>query len=111
MSAGGGELAGRLRERVTIARAADDRDALGAADGAWVTVATLWTAVAADGAGEAAVGEAVSVAARFRVTIRAGVAVLPGDRIDWAGRLLRVRSVAEAPELRDRIVLMAEEVR
>jgi head-tail adaptor len=100
-----------LRELVTILRRADDRDDLGGAEGAWAAVATRWAAVAADGTGEAVVGEAVNAAARFRVTIRGGVAVLPGDRIGWGGRMLAVRAVIDDPVAPDRIVLMAEEMR
>lgn len=110
MSAGD-ELAGRLRERVTILRQAGDRDALAGAEGAWMPIGSRWAAVVADGSGEAVVGESPSAAAKFRVTIRAGLAVLPADRIDWMTRRLTVRAAIADPTLPERIVLMAEEMR
>lgn len=104
-------LAGRLRERIVVMRRADDRDALAATDGAWTPLAARWAAVTAEGTGEAVSGEATSAAPRFVVTLRAGIAVLPGDRIEWDGQALTVRSVAVDPVRPERIVLKAEAVR
>ncbi|WP_156679431.1 head-tail adaptor protein [Sphingomonas profundi] len=108
---GARELAGRLRERVTIAHAPDERDPLGAAETGWTITATRWAAIDADGGGDAVVAEAADAPARFRVTMRPGIAVAPGDRIGWAGRTLRVRALSEDPALPDRIVLRVEEIR
>ena len=114
MSAAGNgpdELAGRLRERVTILRADPARDALGGAAPEWVALATRWAAIDPDGTGDAVAGEAADAAARFRITLRPGVAAAIGDRIGWAGRTLRVRAIVEDPATPDRIVLRVEEIR
>ncbi len=102
MSARDGEFAGTLRTRVTIMRAAD---------GAGAMPLTRYAAIRPDGAGEAVTGEAVSAAPRFLITMRAGVEALPGDRVGWGPRLLKVRGVIVDPTTPDRIVLKVEEVR
>lgn len=104
MSGRGGEFAGALRQRVTIMRGAD-------ATGASPAPATRYAAVRPDGAGEMVAGEAVSAAPRYLMTLRAGVEALPGDRIGWGARVLKVRGVIADPTTPDRIVLKVEEVR
>jgi head-tail adaptor len=111
MSARADEFAGRLGARITILRRADDRDDLAAADGAWAITATCRAAIMADGSSDAAIGDRPGAAVRFRLTIRVGPRVVPGDRIGWTGRTLKVRAVIADPAFPDRIVLMAEELR
>lgn len=105
----GGELAGRLREPILIQRRDDSRDALGGADGGWVDVAEAWAAFAPAGAGPEVAGDAIRAAARWRIIIRAGVAVQPGDRIARANRRIRVTRVIHDPATPDRIGLEGED--
>lgn len=107
----GGELTGRLRSRVTIERREPLRDALGGASGEWGAIGNAWAELVPDGTGAAQVGDARSMAPRWRVTLRAGPVVAIGDRLVWRGRRLRVRQRIEDPGLPDRITINAEEER
>ncbi len=106
-----GELAGALRERVTIFRRAGARDALGGASGGWAAIAAAWAAIVPDGAGDEVSGDALDAAPRWRVTLRAPAQATIGDRIGWGARMLRVRGRSDDPAARDRVMLAAEEVR
>jgi head-tail adaptor len=107
-----GELAGRLRERVTIVRREDARDVLGAASGDWVTLRNAWVEIAPDAIGASAQADVRSAMPRWTVTMR-GEAPLPaiGDRVLWAGRTLMVRSVTADPRRPDELRLGTEEER
>ncbi|MET0270326.1 MAG: head-tail adaptor protein [Sphingomonas sp.] len=104
MSGRDAEFAGALRQRVTIMGGV-------AAGGAFPTPATRYAAVRPDGVGEMVAGEAASAAPRYLMTLRAGVEALPGDRVGWGARVLRVRGVIADPTTPDRIVLKVEEMR
>lgn len=107
-----GELAGRLRTRVIIERREDARNAIGAANGDWITMRNAWVEIAPESIGPLAVADARAAMERWTVTMRFE-ATLPaiGDRILWAGRRLRVRSVAADPRTPDRLSLSTEEER
>jgi head-tail adaptor len=107
----GGELAGRLRSRVAIERRDAARDALGGASGEWTPIGHAWADLAPHGTGDAVVGDARGMAARWQVTLRAGQDVGVGDRLVWRGRRLRVRRRIESPAFPDRITIEAEEER
>lgn len=107
-----GELAGRLRTRVVIERRENARDAIGAASGDWVTMRSAWVEIAPESIGPLAVADARAAMGRWAVTMRFE-APLPaiGDRILWAGRKLRVRSVVADPRTPDQLSLSTEEER
>lgn len=106
-----GELAGRLRERVTVERRAATRDALGGATGAWIAVATIRAAVAPGRAGPAVAGDAPSGLDDWIVTARAEADVRVGDRLVWRGRRLAAVRVVRDPRAPDRIEIFNEEER
>lgn len=104
-----GELSGRLRERIAILRRDEARDALGGADGGWRAMGDAWAAIEPAGTGAPVAGEAIRARPRWRVTVRAGAGLMPGDRIRWRGAVLRVRQATADPRLPDRILAEAEE--
>lgn len=102
------EVAGRLRERVTLSRIAPTRDALGGAGG-WETIGAAWAGFAPAGRGAAIVANREAGGARWAVTLRPrDIAV--GDRILRGATLLRVTAVLRDPATPDRIVAQAEEL-
>lgn len=106
-----GELSGRLRNRVAIERRSPSRDAVGGADGTWVTIGHAWAGIMQEGGGATVVADARSSAARWLVTLRAGADVTVGDRLIWRGRRMRVRRRSEDPALPDRFTVDVEEER
>lgn len=106
-----GEFAGRLRERVVIEALTGERNALGAELPQWEVVARCLAAVAPEGTGAEAEGQALSAMARFRVTIRMRDGIDVGQRLRWRERLLIVRQRIDDPALPDRIMLRCEEIR
>ena len=104
-------FAGALRERVTIWRRAEARDALGGASGTWTAGASVWAAVRPGGREPPVEAEARSAAPRWRVTLRAGAGARVGDRIGWRGRWLLVAGLVEDPATPDRVMLETEEER
>ena len=106
-----GEFAGRLRERVVVEALTGERNALGAELPAYAVVARCLAAVAPEGVGAEAEGQALSAMARFRVTIRVRDGILVGQRLRWRERLLIIRQRIDDPALPDRIMLRCEEIR
>lgn len=107
-----GELSGRLRTRVIIERREDARDVLGAASGDWIVMRSAWAEIAPEGAGPIAEAEARAAMPRWMVTMRSEAPVPTiGDRVLWAGRRLRVRSVGTDPRAPDAVRLSTEEER
>lgn len=106
-----GELAGTLRERVTIEQREDARDALGAAVGNWLPNGEVWAAVVPDGTGNAVAGDVREAGHRWVVTVRTRDGIAPGDRLVWWGRLLTVTAVEHDPRQPDRMRIRALEQR
>lgn len=105
------EFAGTLRERISIERPADLRTASGLPTGGWETVARCLAAIAAEGAGAEAEGQALSAMSRYRVTIRRRDGIGVGQRVTWGARTLLVKQRIDDPNLPDRILLRCEEMR
>lgn len=105
----GGEFAGRLAERVTLARRVPDRDQYGGWTGGWLTLGSAWALVEPEGDGVAEAGDAAVGARRWRVTLRPA-ALIVGDRIGWGAETLEVRRAWSDPALPDRMIAIAEEV-
>jgi len=106
-----GELAGLLRERVTLERQMPGRDALGVARGAWVSLGQCWAAVVPAGEGAGFVGDAPAAPARFHITIRVRKIFGVGDRVIWRARTLVVLNVTFDPTIPDRMTCLTEELR
>lgn len=106
------ELAGSLRERVTIERWQAARDENGADVGEWRRLAAVAAALvpeAADGAAAGFEGEAPRSRGRWLVTLRAGPAIDLATRLRWRGRTLAVLAVTADPARPDRLLLRVEE--
>jgi head-tail adaptor len=103
------EFAGALTQRVALLRRAEARDDLGGADGAWTTLATTWAALAPVASASWGAGDRPAAVPRWGATLRAGVDVRPGDRLQWRLLLLTVRTVAADPTTPDRLTLTLEE--
>lgn len=106
-----GEFSGALTERVTLQRRAATRDDMGAANGAWTTIATLWAGIAPVTPASWGAGDLPAAAPRWAATIRAGADVATGDRLQWRGLSFTVRTVETDPAIRDRLTLVLEKDR
>ena len=104
------EFAGGLTQRVVVQRRAADRDDLGGADGGWATIAQVWAALAPIAPAAWGQGDRPGAAPRWKASLRT-TDVLPGDRLQWRGADLTVRSVEADPAASDRLTLVLEEDR
>ncbi len=106
------ELAGALRERVAIEAWIDARDDAGGVAGYWQPQESAFAAVEPDGGGSAtgvvALGDTRRGRYRWRVTLRAPIAVTITSRLIWQSRILAVLAVETDPRTPDRIVLRCE---
>lgn len=100
------ELAGRLRERLTIERGSVRNDA-GAAAGDPVVGIPMWAAVRAEQPARGVDAERIASLPRYRVTMRASAAAV-GDTLRWKGQALRVLAVTHDPVEPDRVSILAE---
>ena len=105
-----GELAGRMRERVTLLTPSAGRDALGGAEEDWTLVDIVWAAVEPAGRGPFLSGDARAALPLWKLTLRP-CAVQVGDRIERTSGTVEVREVRRDPALPDRIVAIGEEIR
>ena len=106
-----GEFAGRLRERIVVEALSGARNEFGAILPDYEVVARCLAAVAPEGVGAEAEGQALTAMARFRVTIRVREGISVGQRVRWRERVLMVRQRIDDPALPDRITLRCEETR
>lgn len=108
---GGGELAGALDQRVRFERRSALRGVGGDWLGGWELVGERWAAVEllSRASQSALVADALHSARRWRVTLRAGPALLVGMRMLWRGLELRVAGVEDDPGAPDRLVVVVEE--
>ncbi len=106
-----GELAGALRERVTIEQPNPARDALGGRTGGYLYDGAAWAAITPLMPAGLTAAEALSALARWSVSLRKREGIVPGTRLVWRGRYLRVRSVVSDPQAPAQMVLSCEEVR
>jgi len=105
------ELAGALKERVTLEYQAAGTDARGVANGAWLSRGTVWAAVVPAGEGAPYAADALSVEPRYRVTLRRRDDLGVGDRLIWRGRTLGVLSITADPAQPDRMTCLVEQLR
>lgn len=101
------ELSGTLVQRVSLETWVDLRDDAGAAAGYWQAAGSAFAAIAADGGG-GVLGEARRSRRRWRVTLRAPIAVSLTSRLLWNGSVLAVLAVETDPRQADRVVLRCE---
>jgi head-tail adaptor len=105
------EFAGTLRERVTIEQRLGNRDALGAAVGAYAYGGQVWAAVSPLIPADLAAADSLSAMPRWQVTMRKREGIDLRTRLVWRGRFLGVRGVVSDPRDPARMVLTCEEKR
>ena len=101
------ELSGALSERVAVEAWTEGRDDAGAAVGSWAAQGFAWAAVVPEGGGGVE-GGARRSRRRWRVTLRAPLAVQLTSRLIWRNSILAVLAVENDPRLPDRVVLRCE---
>lgn len=107
----GGEIAGRLKQRIRIERRVHAPDGAGGSHEIWRPVGEHWAEMRpVDSLNMSAVVADTRVTARrWRVLMRAGIEVALGMRLRWQGLDLRVTGIDRDPQMPDRITVVAEE--
>jgi SPP1 family predicted phage head-tail adaptor len=100
--------AGRLRERVEIQRATLTRDAHGEAVPSWDTSAEVFAAVKPAGGKERDQQDATRARRGYELTVRAGVSLLPTDRLLWRGVAYDVEAITDDPSREFKVALIVE---
>jgi head-tail adaptor len=106
-----GELAGALRERVTIERRTEGRDPAGARTGGWAYDGAAWVAVSPLIPASLVEADSLSAAPRWTVIMRKREGLGVWTRLVWRCRFLHVRSIVSDPRDPARMILTAEEKR
>lgn len=105
------EFAGALRERVTIERRSENRDALARGTGKWHYDGAAWVGVTPLVPAGLSVADAISSLPRWQVIMRKREGVGVWTRLVWRGKFLEVRGVISDPREPSRMVLTCEELR
>jgi head-tail adaptor len=102
----GAELAGALREQVTIETWVAARDDAAADAGFWRRECTVFAEILPDsGVVRPVEGAARRSGQRWQVTLRAPAPIALTSRLLWSGRVLSVRTIASDPRQPDRLVV------
>lgn len=102
------ELAGTLNERVTLEHWLVGQDDAGTDAGAWQRGGDHAAAVLPDGDGRGRDGEARRQQPRWRLVLRAPLAVTLTSRFVWRGTVLTVLAVDHDPRRPDRLTVRTE---
>ncbi|TXH48140.1 MAG: head-tail adaptor protein [Desulfurellales bacterium] len=105
--------AGKLRQRITIERATETRDAFGATLQSWGTLATVWAEVLPKAAGEEFTSDAASerTSQGYTINLRYRSDVTTMMRVNWQSKLLDIESVADPDGRRRALRLECKERR
>ena len=110
-----GLQAGRLRDRITIRRRSDVKNARGGLTPTWSTVAVVWAEVVSQSGREAMVASALQGIASYKITIRHRADIRAADQVLYspfgaaAAIELNIKSVAPDPFLpREATVIFAD---
>jgi head-tail adaptor len=106
-----GEFSGSLRERVTIERRTESRDAAGGRNGPWLYDGAAWVGVTPLIPASLAAADTLSASPRWQVVMRKREGIGVGTRLVWRGKFLAVRSVISDPRDPARMILTSEEMR
>ncbi len=87
--------AGRLRERVTVQQAAENRNAIGETVLSWSTFAERWASVDGVSARESLAFGQQQIDVTHRVRLRYLAGLTQNMRIQWRGRTLEIISLLE----------------
>jgi head-tail adaptor len=105
------EFAGSLRERVTIERRHDARDALARGRAQWRYDGAGWVSVTPLIPADLTSADALSALPRWQVIMRKREDIGLWTRLVWRGRFLAVRNVISDPRDPSRMVMQCEEAR
>ena len=86
---------GKLRERVTVQQASDNRNSLGEAVQTWSTFATRWASVEGISSREFFLQGQQQTEASHRVRMRYPSGLTQQMRLQWRGRTLEIVSLLE----------------
>lgn len=106
----GSMRAGPLRQRVTLQRGAEGRDAYGQVVRTWTDVGTYWAEVSPGKGAERAVAMQLRADSPALVTLRYAVPILTTDRLAYRGRNLNILNVNVLDERRRAVELLCDEV-
>lgn len=98
--------AGELRERVTIQRVSNARDAIGGVIETWSTLMQVYAKVAPMSAGEQYRRQQIQASAQWKVTVRYANAIAPADRLVWRDRTFQIKGITN-PDMRRRFLDLA----
>jgi SPP1 family predicted phage head-tail adaptor len=101
---------GRLRERVTIQRATETRNAIGETTQAWATYAERWASVDGISAREFLTSGQQQTEITHRVRMRYLDGLTSIMRISWRGRILEIASCLEHANRSEHELLCTERV-
>jgi head-tail adaptor len=102
------ELAGKLRERVTVASPSEARGPAGEAGVDFMEGDPVWASVEPVREAPTVGAERRTQRPRYRVTLRGEIGVKPGDRLVWRGETLSVLAVTRDPARPERMTATAE---
>ena len=98
-----------LNKRLTIQRQSEEQDSVGQLVDSWTSFATVWGSINPVSGRNyfTAAGERAEVT--HTITVRYGVPVKVKDRVTYAGRVFRIRSVINSDEGNRYLQLMVTE--
>jgi head-tail adaptor len=106
-----GEFAGALRERVTIERRRDVRDALARGKAQWTYDGAAWVSVTPLIPADLTLADSLHATPRWQVTMRKREGIDLATRLVWRGKFLAVRGVVSDPREPSRMVMTCDEMR
>jgi head-tail adaptor len=105
------EFAGALRERVSIERRLEDRDARGGANGRYAYEGAAWASLVPLVATDLVAADSLSFTRRWRVTMRKRETIGAHTRLIWRKLFLAVRGIEIDPRVPGQMILTCEELR
>jgi SPP1 family predicted phage head-tail adaptor len=99
--------AGDLRDRITIRRRTETKNAGGGLDIGWEDVATLWAKVTSINGREAVIGGVLQGYSYFEIVIRYRNDILDADQILWNDRELNINTAEDRMGTRQWTVIQA----
>lgn len=111
MTKSGKGFAGNLRERVVIERRVGARDAMASATGNYAYMGEAWAALSPIAPAGLTLADSISAMPKWKITLRKREGLDPRCRLVWRGKFLAIRGVVSDPQMPERLMLTAEEVR
>jgi SPP1 family predicted phage head-tail adaptor len=99
--------AGDLRDRITIRRRSETKNARGGLDLAWGDVASLWAKVTSINGREEVIGGVLQGNSYFEIAVRYRTDLEVADQILWRERELNIHSAEDRSGTRQWTIIMA----